>query len=241
MSLDLTNEEVVAQIKEAGFIPQADVESIVKEHNSALEANRNDILAQLQDAKQRMKDVPLEQISKLKEDPRFQKVLNEGFEGYEKSIGGELSERLNATKSDFMFKEQQYLKQMEDLKAASEQKDAMLRQSEIKRQVSVAMSKMSDQIDPMAYDDILEYAQKSLDLDQDGRVIVMGKDGIPEQTSEGAKREVDWLQDMKKTKPFFFIGASGSRSSSNRSLDGINTDDMTPAEKIRAARRGGRA
>lgn len=241
MPIDLTNEDVVAEIKAAGFIPQSDVESIVREHNSALEANRNDILAQLQETKSKIKDYPLDKIAKLKDDARFQRVLDTGFDGYEKSIGGELSERLNATKSDFMFKEQQYLKTINEKEEAILKREARLKQSEIKRQVSMALAKMQDQVDPMAYDDILDYAQKTLDLDQDGRVIVMGKDGIPEQTSEGAKRELEWLQDMKKSKPFFFLGASGTRTGTSRSLDGLDTGNMSPAEKIRAARKSGRA
>jgi hypothetical protein len=238
MSIDFNDPDVIKAAQSAGFVAKTDIDSIVAERNSALEENRNSILEQLKDVKAKYDGVDVESYKKLSDDPRFSKVLTEGFDNYERSLGGELQERLSAQQSDFMLKEQELLQKVKGAETEAEKLVNNLRASELKRKLNMAIVH-NEMVDPLAIAEIERDAMDELDLDEKGNIIVKGADGIPKQTAEGPMRETDWLKDMMSTKPYRFRGANGGGNSNITGLTGADLEKMTPAEKIRAARQGG--
>lgn len=235
MTIDVNDPEVVKAIESAGFIPQTKLDEIVSERNSALEATKNSILDQLNKTKEKYSGIDPDLYKKLADDPRFKKISTEGFDSYERSLGGELQERLSAQQSDFMIKEQEYLKQLKDFESTAEKLNRNLHNSELKRKLGMALAH-NELVDPLAIPEIERDALDQLSLDDKGNIIVLGADGIPKQTADGPMRESEWLKEMMSSKPYRFRGANGG---GNRTQHGIGGDlsKMTPQEKIRAARK----
>lgn len=236
MEIDVNNPEHIQAIQAAGFVAKTDVDSLIKDANKSLESNRDDILNQLREQKEKYQGVDLDVWTKLSGDARFNKIATDGFDGYERDLGGELQERLRAAQSDAMMKEQEYLRTKEDLEGKVSQYDQALKNSELKRKLGMTLMQ-NDKVNTMAIQEIERDALNELSLDDKGNIIVLGEEGIPRQTAEGPMNEKDWLNDMMKIKPYRFLGASGGGINQNQGLAGVDLDKLTPAEKIALGRR----
>ena len=239
MTIDVNNPEVVQAIKDAGFVSSEQVDILVKESNQALEKNKNDILDQLKATKSKLDGIDVDAYRQLSEDPRFTRIMSDGLDSYERSLGGELQERLQVQQSDFMIKEQSLLQELEKEKQNAEKLMGSVKSSEIKRKLVMAMAH-NELIDPLAIPDIERDATEQLDLDSQGNIVVKNADGTYRQTADGAMNEKDWLSEMMQSKPYRFKGASGG---GNHIVNGVvvaDLDKLSPQEKIRLARQQGR-
>lgn len=240
MPIDFSNPETIQELKTAGYLSGDEVTQKLQDSNKALETNKNDILQQLKDTKDRYSGVDVEAWNKLNEDSRFKQVISSGFDDYERGLGGELQERLNASRSDMMIKEQEYQRYKDQSEEKLTTFERQLMQSELKRKLGMALVR-NDKVDPLATDEIFRDAIDQLALDEKGDIVVMGADGIPKQTAEGPMRENDWLTEMMKSKPYRFRGASGGGNSVTDGIAGVDLDKLSPAEKMRLARQQRRA
>ena len=234
MAIDFTNPEVLTELKAAGYSGKDDISQMIQDSNKSLETNRNDILSQLQDQKEKFKGVDLAAYTKLAEDKRFTSVLSSGFDEYERGMGGELQERLRAAQSDLMLKDQNHLRDQETNKQTVIGFESKLMKSELKRQLGLALMK-NELVDPLAIPDIERIAMEELSLDDKNEIIILGAEGIPKQTAEGPMRVTDWMKDMMKVKPYFFRGANGGQRHTENGV--IDTKGMTPSQKMAASRR----
>ena len=233
MPIDFTDSAVLTELKTAGYMSTEEANTLSSTHNSALEANKNSILKQLQEQKEKFNGVDVEAYNKLNEDSRFKSVLTGGFDNYEASLGGELQGRLSASQSDLMIKEQGYLQKEKDFESTIDALTKNLSHSELKRKLGMALVK-NDLVDPLAVSDIERDALEQLALDDKGGIVVMGEDGLIRQTADGPMREDDWLKDMMKSKPYRFRGSDGGGR--HITSGNINTDKMSPREKIKLGR-----
>lgn len=234
MPIDFSDSSVLEELKTAGYMSTDEANQLVQTSNSALEANKNSILKQLQEHKEQFKGVDVEAYRKLDEDPRFKSVLAGGFDSYEQNLGGELQGRLGALQSDMMIKEQDFLQKEKGFQDEVESLKKSLSNSELKRQLGMAINK-DKLIDPLAIADIERDALDELSRDEKGRIVVIGEDGLVRQTADGPMGVEQWLADMKKSKPYRFSGASGSGR--NASGGNIDTTGMSPSEKMKHGRK----
>jgi len=239
MALDLQNPEVQQALQEAGYIAQTDAERMIEEKNAALEANRNDILNQLKETKEKYQGVDLEVWNKLRSDEnRFSKLATGGYDAYEKGLGGELEERLNAARSDKMLIEQRLQQEQSQAKQQQEALQEKLKHEKLLRQLNMELAQTED-FQRLAQSDVERDALESLDFDQNGKVVVIGADGVARQTADGAMGIREWLQEMRQERPYRFIGAMGAdRSTGDYTQEEL--DSMSPQQKRALGRKQNR-
>lgn len=239
MPIDFSNEEVLAEIQQAGFMSKDQADEYAKKHNSAIEANKNDILNQLKDVKGKLNGLPVDPdtLSKLAEDKRFKKIVEYGIDAYEQNLDATTAQRLEALRTDKMMQEQDFLRKEQDYQQAIEQANNMLKHTKIENNLQNLIFSHRDEIVETAIPDLVQYAKQELDFDDRGNLAVKGEDGTFKQTADGAMTEKDWLKEKMKSKPHWFMGAAGSHNGRSK-FGNVDTSKMSATEKMRLGRSG---
>lgn len=239
MSIDLNNPEVLEAIQKAGFMSKDQAEEYAAKRNSAIEANKNDILNQLKDVKGKLGSLPVdpETLSKLAEDKRFKKIVEFGIDSYEQNLDATTAQRLEALRTEKMMQEQDYLRKEQEYQQIIEQANGQLKHTKIENNLQNLIFSHRDEIVETAIPDLVQYAKQELDFDDNGNLAVKGENGTFKQTADGSMTEKDWLKEKMKTKPHWFMGAAGSHSGRSK-FGNVDTSKMSPAEKMRLGRQG---
>lgn len=231
--IDWSNPETSAALEEKGFISKEAAQQMVAAENKNLEDNRNSILEQYKDVRDKLNGLPIspEKIAELSKDGRFKKVVENGFDKYDKSVSGETGGQIEAVKTEKMMLEQDFRQKErkfeEDLKNATNEN----RNLRVENGLQMTLNKFNDQIFMSAVDDIKSRAKSELDIDEKGRLIVRGEDGLPRMTADGPMTPDDWIKDLKKSCSHYFKGPNGAAHNPMMTGD-QDTSNMTAKEKL---------
>lgn len=238
MAIDLNDPELQSAIQQAGFMSKDQAEEYAKSHNSALEANKNDILNQLKDTKAKLSSLPADpdKLAELASDGRFKKILESGFDSYEQGLDATTAQRLEVMRTDKMMAEQDFLQKEKNYAEQIESYETELKHTKIENKLQNLVFGHQGEIVDTAIPDLIQYAKQELDFDEKGNLAVKDSNGTFRQTAEGNMTEADWLKDKMKTKPHWFVGASGSQHGRSK-YGNIDTSNMTAAEKMSLGRK----
>ena len=236
--IDFSNPETSAALEAAGFIPRDKVQELVTTENKRLEENKNSILEQYKEIRDKYNSLPIsaEKLAEIAKDGRFKKIVESGFDKYEKSIAGEIGGQVDAVKTTLMMKEQDYLQEKRKYEDDLKKFQSENKKLRVENGLQIALNKFNDQIYISAVDDIKFRARNELDINEKGALIVKGENGVAKMTPDGPMTAEDWMKELKKTSPHYFKGANGAQH--NHMLTGdLDTSNMTAKEKLALAMR----
>lgn len=236
---DLSNAENVQALQEAGFYSKDQVDQQVRSYNEAVDGKNKDLLGQIVKKNEQLKSLPAdyEQIVKLGSDPRFKKIAEQGFDAYENSLGSEMSGRLDAMRTEAMLKEQEFAQGKQKLEQQLEHFTQANNELKIENGLSGLINRNADKLYQTAVPDLVSMAKQELSIDEKGRIVIMGSDGIPRQNADGPMGAEDWFNEKMKEKPHLFKGAHAQGSVT---IDGkpIDASSMSSEQKMSRRNRG---